>query len=941
MTTVTNITGASVAIAAAEGIAGPGTSGTPVTIHQSGTAIGLASHLVVVDPSVEDWRTLVADLGPDAGLLVLDPARDGVQAIAAAVAARRGLAALHIVAHGRPGEVRLGSAILSSASLDRHTDALTRIGRSLKIGGDILLYGCDVARGEAGRSFVERFAQLTGADVAAATHPVGAGARGGSFDLDVCIGAVAAATPFAPRSLAAFGGLLDGGSGGAGFGLSAGGGGGAGYTGQPGGNGADGVGGGGGGGGGSGTTTGGAGGTGGSPGEGYPGGSGGSGGVGAGGAGGNGTDGEGSAGSTGAGGGGGGGGGVAGNGNTGTLSSNSTGGAGGGGGNGGPGREIGGGGGGGGAGGDGAVVTSSVDNTFTVTGGNGGGGGSGGPGSGNVLGEPQDGYPAAGGDGGVGLQVDGSGFTVTNSGSITGGNGGAGVGPGAGGDGLAGAGVTVVNSGAISAGLGAGGTTPGNAIEFTGGANTLTLSGSWSLTGGIVLDTSSTSVTFDQSNAQTVANAISGSGSVIQDGTGTLTLSGVNTYSGGTSLNAGTLAVDNDSEPLVKFVPSSALGTGGLAMADGTTLQIAGTESFVDFVNAITLSGTDTFDTNGLDVDTDFQGIISGTGKLIKDGVGTLWLDATNTYSGGTIVKAGSLGVFGSIADSAVEVEEGALFGGNGAAGAVTVDAGGTFAPGGSYTLAVASLSVASGANFDEEIEGANPGTGFPGGYDQTIVQNNGTISLGGATLNLSLIDGFAPTVGDTFAIIDNETGSAVSGTFAGLAQGAVLTSGGTLFAINYAGGSNNRDVVLTCVAQPTISGRSTTADYYEGQASPATIDSGIAVSDPNGADITGATVSLGASFKSGDVLNFTERSGIREQSYANGVLTLSGDADRHLDQRRGHRRFRLDDHRRQHHRSGRSVCNGDDRWRAVRRYAQYPGRRFANLHRRQRDLLQ
>jgi len=39
---------------------------------------GLASYLVIIDPSVEDWRTLVADLGLDAGLVVLDPQRDGV-----------------------------------------------------------------------------------------------------------------------------------------------------------------------------------------------------------------------------------------------------------------------------------------------------------------------------------------------------------------------------------------------------------------------------------------------------------------------------------------------------------------------------------------------------------------------------------------------------------------------------------------------------------------------------------------------------------------------------------------------------------------------------------------------------------------------------------------------------------------------------------------------
>jgi fibronectin-binding autotransporter adhesin len=185
------------------------------TTKANGTALEpTMRQLVLIDQRVEDWRTLAADLAVDAKLVVLDPARDGVQAIADAAQGLRDLSAIHIVAHGRPGEVHLGGAILSSASLDRHADALARIGGVLKAGGDILLYGCDVARGAAGRSFIEQLAQITGADVAAAAHPVGASARGGSFDLDLRIGAIAAATPFAARSLMAFSGLLAGGKGG-------------------------------------------------------------------------------------------------------------------------------------------------------------------------------------------------------------------------------------------------------------------------------------------------------------------------------------------------------------------------------------------------------------------------------------------------------------------------------------------------------------------------------------------------------------------------------------------------------------------------------------------------------------------------------------------------------------------------------------------------------
>ena len=81
------------------------------------------------------------------------------------------------------------------------------------------------------------------------------------------------------------------------------------------------------------------------------------------------------------------------------------------------------------------------------------------------------------------------------------------------------------------------------------------------------------------------------------------------------------------------------------------------------------------------------------------------------------------------------------------------------------------------------------------GGYDQVKV--TGTVSLGGATLDASLIGGFVPGFGNAFTIIDNDGSDAVTGTFAGLAEGAVVDVGGTGMLITYKGGDGN-DVVLT-----------------------------------------------------------------------------------------------------------------------------------------------
>jgi uncharacterized protein with beta-barrel porin domain len=207
----------------------------------------------------------------------------------------------------------------------------------------------------------------------------------------------------------------------------------------------------------------------------------------------------------------------------------STGGNGGNGGNGAAGVS---GGGGGGAGGYGAVVTGA--DAFralgvAVTGGDGGAGG-GGFNSGN------------GGSGGIGLlftNLGGVQFAVASA--VSGGNGGAGGSPGAGGAGLVGGNLTFTLSGTISGGLGGDGVTRANSIVFTGGDNFLTFANPTSgLTGAISV---TGSLTFDQSTAATLDQAVTGSGSVTKAGSAMLILSGTSTYTGATTVSAGMLGV--------------------------------------------------------------------------------------------------------------------------------------------------------------------------------------------------------------------------------------------------------------------------------------------------------------------------------------------------------------------------------------------------------------
>nr|WP_307188758.1 DUF4347 domain-containing protein [Massilia sp. PDC64] len=156
-----------------------------------------------MDPAIAGWQDIAAAAG-QARVVVLDDGQDGLVQIAAALAAERDLAAIHIVSHGSAGRIVLGSTVVTAGVLAHYGSTLATIGRSLSAAGDILLYGCEVGQGDAGAAFLEQLSDYTGCDVAASTGLTGAAALGGDWDLDAHVGTIAARPLAAP----AFAGTL-------------------------------------------------------------------------------------------------------------------------------------------------------------------------------------------------------------------------------------------------------------------------------------------------------------------------------------------------------------------------------------------------------------------------------------------------------------------------------------------------------------------------------------------------------------------------------------------------------------------------------------------------------------------------------------------------------------------------------------------------------------
>ncbi len=176
---------------------------------KSATENTQSKDLVFIDTGIQDWQSLAAGAKAGVAVIVLDPHKDGVEQIATGIqnylAVHGSIDAVHIFSHGSPGHLYLGNTILGEENLEDYKPLLRQWGNSA--GTEILLYGCDVARGE-GVFFVEKFSEFTGAKVAASTDKTGNPARGGNWNLEYTTGKIKAPAALRPEALAAYNGVL-------------------------------------------------------------------------------------------------------------------------------------------------------------------------------------------------------------------------------------------------------------------------------------------------------------------------------------------------------------------------------------------------------------------------------------------------------------------------------------------------------------------------------------------------------------------------------------------------------------------------------------------------------------------------------------------------------------------------------------------------------------
>ncbi|MEI6033272.1 MAG: autotransporter-associated beta strand repeat-containing protein [Verrucomicrobiae bacterium] len=310
----------------------------------------------------------------------------------------------------------------------------------------------------------------------------------------------------------------------------------------------------------------------------------------------------------------------------------------------------------------------------------------------------------------------------------------------------------------------------------------LTISG-----GAVQVNAGGTTLGGNGTAAFTISSVITGAGGIAKSGSGNLTLSGNNTFTGGVTLNAGLLNINH----------SGALGgagntftinggsinntAGSLVTAQNNPVNIGADFTFVGGTNdlsfgngTVTLNGTAgsrtiTVNSGNLTL----GGVVaSGTASgLTKSGAGTLVLAgaSSNTYTGPTTIKAGTLSIATALGSNA--------FGGNGTI--VIGDA--------------ANTGAAATLNFNGN--GAN----FPAFNNAINIVGNGTSTLSATSWN-PFFNGNV-TLSNNLTILSNNAGGSVltfNGTFGGTGNIHVTVQNGSANSSVAFNGNVNNSGTLT-----------------------------------------------------------------------------------------------------------------------------------------------
>lgn len=327
-------------------------------------------------------------------------------------------------------------------------------------------------------------------------------------------------------------------------------------------------------------------------------------------------------------------------------------------------------------------------------------------------------------------------------------------------------GATNVNAGTLTAGGGS--AIPDTSTVTLAAGTTLNVTANETIVGlaGAAATVAAGGNTLTVGANSTYAGAVTDSGGLVKTGPGTLALTGVVNYGGAVTVSGGVLRVDDfcgatgvtvAAGAALQLAPAAArtyampLSLAGTGVAGTGTLLLttAQNATWTSTVSLAGAAGTAVSVSSTAGSVLTLGGAIDGAADLVKVGTGRVDLSAVNTYTGATVVAAGSLFLTGN--------------------GTSATSSGFTVGTGGTLTLDNTTTNLTDRVGKTAGISMNGGALSFLGSGGATSTETVGTITLAGGGSTINAVNGAGQNATLTAAALVRTAGATVAFTGANL----------------------------------------------------------------------------------------------------------------------------------------------------------------------------
>ena len=154
------------------------------------------TELIFIDGSVEDSDQLLGELrdGDSSNtewiVIELDSSRNGIEEITETLEGVVDIDAIHIISHGDGQGIQLGTEKLTTENFNQYREAIDSWSSTFTEDVDLLIYGCNLASTDVGKTLLEDLSASCDCDVAASDDTTGHESLQSNWDLEYELGEV-------------------------------------------------------------------------------------------------------------------------------------------------------------------------------------------------------------------------------------------------------------------------------------------------------------------------------------------------------------------------------------------------------------------------------------------------------------------------------------------------------------------------------------------------------------------------------------------------------------------------------------------------------------------------------------------------------------------------------------------------------------------------------